>query len=486
MRSATDAAAPAAGNARPVTRLALALVALAGLVALVPGSAGSQAAVQLAPCTLASGVDALCGAFRVPEDRSAADGRTLALRIAVLPARDGGTSADPLVYVAGGPGGSAVADAAWVDAVFRSLNESRDIVLVDQRGTGGSSPLVCPPPARGLKPVPTAVRAYLKSCLERFDADPRQYGTATAMDDLAEVVRALGYAEINLYGGSYGGTAVQYFLAQHPELVRTVILDGATGLNVPIFELWGRNGDRAVRTILARCADSPRCARAYPRARSELFEAIARLRRAPVRLQGTVIDAAAAAGAIQSLSRTPFGAARIPWIAHEARTGNWAPLAITIEQQADDAATTRRVMFWSMVCNEPWARWDPVRTAAASRGTYLAERTALDARRAAMVCAAFPTTAQPQWASAPVRSDRPALVLVGGADPQDPLANVAAALSELPNGRAVVVPAGGHGTLQLGCVRELARRFVEQGSVAGLDTRCAGAYAPPPFVLPVR
>jgi pimeloyl-ACP methyl ester carboxylesterase len=464
-----------------VIRLA---VALAALVAFVPASAGSQAVFPLAPCALAGGVDALCGTFGVPEDRAAADGRSLALRVAVLPARDGGSRADPLVYVAGGPGGSAVADAAWVAAVFRSLNESRDIVLVDQRGTGGSSPLVCPPPARGLRPVATAVRAYVRSCLERFDADPRQYGTAAAMDDLADVVRALGYSELNLYGGSYGGTAAQYFLAQHPELVRTVILDGATGLDVPLFELWGRNGDRAVRSILARCAGSPRCSRAYPRARAELFEAIARLRRAPVRLQGTVVDAAAAAGAIQSLSRTPFGAARIPWIAHEARTGNWAPLAITIDQQGDEAGTTRRVMFWSIVCNEPWARWDPVRTAAASRGTYLAERTALDSRHAAMVCAAFPKTAQPEWASAAVRSDTPALVLVGGADPQDPLENVTGVARGLPNGRTVVVPAGGHGTIQLGCVRELARRFVDQASVAGLDVSCAGAYQPPPFAVP--
>jgi pimeloyl-ACP methyl ester carboxylesterase len=481
MRAATDAAASASGDACRVIRLA---VALAALLAVVPGSAGSQTAVPLAPCTLAGGVDALCGTFGVPEDRSALDGRSLALRVAVLPARDGGTSPDPVVYVAGGPGGSAVADATWVAAVFRSLNESRDIVLVDQRGTGGSNPLVCPLPSRELRPVPSAVRAYVRGCLRRLDADARRYGTVTAMDDLADVVRALGYSQINLYGGSYGGTAVQYFLAQHPELVRTAILDGATGLDVPIFELWGRSGERAVRSILARCADSPRCARAYPRARVELFEVIAGLRRAPVRLQGTVIDAAAAAGAIQSLSRTPFGAARIPWLAHEARTGNWAPLAITIDQQAGEVGTTRWVMFWSIVCNEPWARWSPVRTTVASRGTYLAERTALDSRRAAMVCAAFPKAAQPEWASVAVRSDRPALVLVGGADPQDPLANIASAAHALPNSRTVIVPAGGHGVIQLGCARDVARHFVEQGSASGLDARCADAYVPPPFVVP--
>jgi pimeloyl-ACP methyl ester carboxylesterase len=97
------------------------------------------------------------------------------------------------------------------------------------------------------------------------DADPRQYTTVPAMDDLAEVLRALGYVPVNLYGASYGATAAQSFLAQHPELVRTVILDGATLLDVRIFELWGRNGQRALRSILERCADSRRCAARYPR-----------------------------------------------------------------------------------------------------------------------------------------------------------------------------------------------------------------------------
>ena len=78
--------------------------------------------------------------------------------------------------------------------------------------------------------------AYAKACLKRLRADPRQYTTVPAMDDLADVLQALGYDAVNLYGGSYGATAAQYFIAQHPELVRTAILDGATLLDVPIFE----------------------------------------------------------------------------------------------------------------------------------------------------------------------------------------------------------------------------------------------------------
>jgi pimeloyl-ACP methyl ester carboxylesterase len=182
--------------------------------------------------------------------------------VAVVPARDGGSSTDALLYLAGGPGGSAIAGAIWVHQLFSATNESRDIVLVDQRGTGSSKRLECPLPRKPLGTEPKAIRAYVEACLARFDEDVRQYTTAPAMEDVADVVRALGYDQVDVYGISYGATAAQYLLAQHPELVRTATLDGGTLLDVPIFELWATNGERSLRSILSRRATSPRCARA--------------------------------------------------------------------------------------------------------------------------------------------------------------------------------------------------------------------------------
>jgi pimeloyl-ACP methyl ester carboxylesterase len=267
-------------HARSVIRSALLLTAVLTLVPL----GGAAPTLPLLPCTLAGGVAARCGTFTVLEDRAAPPGRTISLRVAVIPARDGGTKADPLVHITGGPGGSAVADALWILSVFSEVNESRDIVLVDQRGTGGSNRLDCPQPRSGLDfTKPTVVRTYTADCMARLAADPRQYTTKPAMADLADVLRALGYRQVNVYGASYGATAAQYFLAEHGELVRTVILDGATLVDVPIFELWGRNGQRALRSILDRCARSKQCRARYPRVRRETFEVIAALRRRPVR-----------------------------------------------------------------------------------------------------------------------------------------------------------------------------------------------------------
>ena len=449
-------------------------------LAFVPAGTGAPQALPLTPCTLSDGIEARCGTFTVSEDRAEPEGRSVSLRVAVLPARDGDAKPDPIVEIAGGPGASAVADAAFMRSVFSEANRSRDNVLVDQRGTGGSNPLTCPPPRTRIATI-AAAKEYARACLDALTADPRQYTTVPAMDDLADVLRALGYEEVNLYGGSYGATAAQYFLVQHPEFVRTAILDGGTLLDVPIFELWGRNGDRALRAILDRCARSKRCAAAYPRVRREVFEMMSALRRKPVRVDGKVVDAPRAAGAIQLLSRSPGDAAFIPRLAHQARLLNWRPLADAVE--ASEQQGPPPVMYWSIVCNEPWARHDPSRTAAASRRTYLAERTALDARLATAVCSVVPDAPQPAWSSARPSSDEPVLFLAGSLDPQDPPANIAGARSAMPNSRTVVVPGGGHGSVQLGCVPRLARQFVEAGSAAGLDTSCVKRYTPPPFVL---
>jgi pimeloyl-ACP methyl ester carboxylesterase len=205
-----------------VSRIGLFIVAL--LVLVMPAGAATAPGIALERCGLLGGVAALCGRFDVPEDRTDPGGRSVSLRVAVIPAREHAREPDPLVYITGGPGGSAVDDAIGVLSIFRGLNAHRDILLVDQRGTGGSNKLLCPvPQGTALMSTEAALKAYVRGCLAGLDADPTQYTTAPAMDDLAEVVSVLGYERVNLYGVSYGGTAAQYFLAQHPELVRSAI-----------------------------------------------------------------------------------------------------------------------------------------------------------------------------------------------------------------------------------------------------------------------
>jgi pimeloyl-ACP methyl ester carboxylesterase len=214
----------------------------------------------------------LCGTLRVPEDRSKPDGRQVALRIAVVPAVSA-AAPDPLFVLAGGPGAPSTQFFAWMPAVFTQVHAARDIVLIDQRGTGGSNTLTYPalPDTTGLSPAAAAARlsAWGTRALASVDGDPRFYTSTVAADDLDDVRAALGYERINLYGTSYGGTLAQYYLRQHEDRVRVAVLDGSTPIDVPVLERMASSSQAALDLLLRRCAADRACNRAFPRLADE-------------------------------------------------------------------------------------------------------------------------------------------------------------------------------------------------------------------------
>src|SRR6185436_16706016 len=164
---------------------------------------------KLSSCALPDASEAFCGTYEVFENRQTLAGRKIFLRIVVLPALGADRAPDPLFFLEGVPGGAAIPDAEIF--VKDRLQQHRDIVIVDTRGTGDSNPLACPVWGDGMRldhffplDAVTACRDELKQ-----RADLTQYTTSAAMDDLDEVRRYLGYGKVNLYGGSYGTFAAQ-------------------------------------------------------------------------------------------------------------------------------------------------------------------------------------------------------------------------------------------------------------------------------------
>ena len=227
----------------------------------------------MTPCVVRL-VAARCGRLSVPEDWQHPGGRRISLRIAVIPAaRQPAVGA--LFFLDGGPGGAASGELPAFDQLFGDIASSRDIVFVDQRGTGGSHPLRCPRKQVSIDAT-EAVTAYVRSCFARIGAEARLYTTVPAMHDIEAVRRAFGYGRIDLFGGSYGATAAQIYLRQYPRSVRSLVLDGASLLGVHVYEVSARNAERALDTELARCAATPSCARAFTGTREELDQLLAR------------------------------------------------------------------------------------------------------------------------------------------------------------------------------------------------------------------
>ncbi|HEY6961099.1 MAG TPA: alpha/beta fold hydrolase [Gaiellaceae bacterium] len=431
-------------------------------------------AVLLSACAI-GGVNAQCATVPVPENRALADGPQIALRVAVLPATDRAHRRDdPLFYVTGGPGGVAYDQVPGIAQAFASVNTHRDIVFVDQRGVGGSGPFSCQT-ATGL----TDVAALVRDCLGQLTVDVTHYRTVDAADDLDAVREALGYARIDLYGISYGATFAQVFVRRHPASVRSVVLDGATLLDIPVFERWSSSGQRALDLLHRRCHADKACAKAFPRWYERFPALLAKLAKKPVQTQGVTVDAAAAAGAVHELSASTGGAAAVPYLLAKAEGGTYRPLAAAVKA----VSISLPLMYLAITCTEPWAAQDPARVAADANGSYLTYSFLPSVAARTQVCGVWPKvdTSAEDWSR--VRSNVPVLALVGGADPKDPPRNVAGITGAMPNAKVVVVPGGGHGVAALGCLPRVMDDFLEVGTARGLDTSCVSLTPLPAFKL---
>ena len=481
-------------------RFRLLLIALTLVVACVPATGSSsrnaRSSIALEDCQLsAPGMTlryaARCGTLTVFEDRSARSGRQIGLRIAVLPATSNTVAPDPLFLLAGGPGRAATEAFLPVLSAFERINRKRDIVLVDQRGTGKSHPLRCPQLHKDLATFPDEPLAVeLKTCLSQLDADPGLYTTSIAMDDLDQVRFALGYTKINLYGASYGTRAALTYLRQHPESVRTVILDGVVPQDWVLGPSAARDAQRALDLIWDRCEAEPTCRAAFPNIRAEFETLLATLERQPVQVTvahpvtgeptEVTLTRQRVTSTIRLLANSTENAALLPLLIHTAQcSSDYSRLAAQylilngdLEQYVSDG------MYWSILCAEDAAFLVQAASSLQSK-TYLDDFSA-DLRE---VCAAWPRGPVPADFRQPVTSETPVLLLSGEADPVTPPANGDQAARTLPNSLHLVAPGQGHRVIFRGCIPKIAAAFVESGTVKGLESGCVKDIQPAPFFV---
>ncbi len=468
---------------------------------------GKQApsnSISLTPCEVAGPNPAVkekarCGALEVFEDRHRRAGRKIALKIIVYPATGENKAPDPLFYIPGGPGSSATEDAPFVAQQTARIREHRDLVFVDQRGTGGSNPLNC------ILFNPADLQSYLgdyfplpdvRKCrveLER-KADLRLYTTSIAMDDLEDVRQALGYGKINIIGGSYGTRAAQVFLKLHPNSARAVILHGVSPTDQFMPRDFPQHTERALNGVIAECAADNDCHAAFPHLEAEKKSVLQKLLSGPVEVEvkrGTSnekvhlrLSRDLVAEAIRYMLYQPFSAGRIPLFIHLAAQGNFVPLAnAAINYRQNLVATGSNGMYLSVTCAEdlPFiSRGEGERNGV---NTLLGDYR-LRQQRAA--CELWPRGKIPANYAAPTVSDAPVLILTGQWDPVTPPMYGDTAARHLSHSLHVIVPHGGHGfggLIGIDCIDNLISSFIEKGTTAGLDTSCVGSIKRQPFVL---
>ena len=470
--------------------------ALIPLLLLTAFGVAAQSRLKLEPCEV-PGVEegqkekVQCGGLDVYENRVAKKGRKIRLNIVVFPATGPGKESDALFYIPGGPGSSATEDAPYLAKDFSRIREKRDLVFVDQRGTGGSNPLVC----EFFSPLD--LQSYLghwnppeqvRTCRERLAkiADLRLYVTTIAMDDLDEVREALGYGKINLYGGSYGTRAVQTYIKRHGENVRAAVLHGVSPPDQFMPRDFPQHTQRALEGVLAEClADAP-CKAAFPNVHTDMRSVLEKLKRGPVEVEikapadrdRTVrvsLSRDLAGEAVRYMLYQSGAASRIPLVLSSAAKGDFAPLAeAALFYRQQIVATGATGLYIAITCAEdlPFANSGGIGKRKADDATFLGDYRL---RQQLEVCSEWPKTPIERSYAQPVRSNVPVLILTGEWDPVTPPLYGERVAKTLPNSLHVVVPSGGHGfggLSGLECIDDLTTDFIRSGTTRVLNISC--------------
>ncbi len=369
---------------------------------------------------------------------------------------------------------------------WRRVRQQRDIVLVDQRGTGQSNPLECDLPDDDDDIDTDAFIAVLRACPDTLDADLRCYTTDIAMRDLDAVREALGYATLNLYGASYGTRAALTYLRLFPERVRSVVLDAAVSPDYRLYLNTAQDADRAMDLLFDRCESDAACNTAFPTIRNDFTALLTDLDVGSLTtmladpLTAEPITVTLTGDIVRNLTfallYTPEIAALLPLNVQQAVGGDFAPLLV--QASVMDAGLYMGMMY-AVACTEDAPFVDAAEAAALAEGTLFGDRT----RMLREICAVWPQgELSPGW-DAPVVSDAPVLLLSGEADPVTPPHYAERVAATLPNSLHVTGPGMGHGLIGRGCIDTLIFDFITDGSVADLDAACVQQLAPPPFFL---
>ena len=471
------------------------------LMAAIPANAKefTLGTLKFSACELAqkrSGATtaAYCAPFQVAEDPEQKQGRRIDLNLALIKSEAEAADADIVVFLAGGPGQAAIENWPQIAPALAPLRRHHHILLLDQRGTGKSNALDCArASAKSDAEEPDeieAVRNNTRACLAEVQghADPRLYTTTIAAHDLEAVRIALGAPTFDLVGVSYGTRMAQQYLMRYPDGVRSAVLDSVVPNEVVLAADFAANLERALKLQFAHCVQTPPCAKAF----ADPYASLTRLREAlrakpqdytyrdPITFEPKhrPLNEYTVAGLVRIFAYTPETAALLPLSIAEALRGNYTPLAGQSQLLTTDLAELRdNGMQTSVICSEDA---DLLTPRPQDRDTVLG--TALLDVIAAQ-CAVWPRGTRPADFHAPLKSDKPILILEGELDPVTPPAYGEQVLKGLGNARLLVAKGQGHNVIGRGCMPRLVEDFVAGLAPKQLDAGCIDVLGPlPPLI----
>lgn len=462
-------------------------------------SSQGASALELEECRISAGpafpgIKARCGILERPENPDDPESPVLAIRVAVVPALNLQPLPDPIVPLAGGPGQGAVQFYSAYAQAFEKVRSDRDILLVDQRGTGESARMDCPVDEDlivGQYSVELTVE-FTKTCLEQLPHDPRYFTTSIAVQDLEAVREALAYPELNLYGISYGSRVAQHYAKRYPDSTRTIVLDGVVPPQLALGPEIAIEAQKAVDNIFARCRDDDACNERYPNIADSFASLKNKLDRNAVnvsvshpvngRTETVQFGRNELATAIRLMAYSPRSIAMLPLLVSEAVNGNYAPLAaqfqMTLMNLSDAIALG---MHNAVMCTEDVPFYSAARIDKAALNASYMGPMQLDALEA--ICSVWPAGPIDNDFKLALSTEIPTLLLSGSADPITPPRYADMAARNLKKAWLLTGMHQGHGQVAVGCMPRIVERFIDEQQLADGAADCYQSSFVMPFFL---
>lgn len=466
------------------------VVASFGTKAEEAESAERNASLTMKPCHIRGFAEQVeCGYLTVPEDHLAPSDTTLDIHVVRLPAVSSGKASDPLFFLAGGPGQAATELTPFIASIFSQVRQTRDIILVDQRGTGKSNPLQCDVmdlDALLVTEDDVDLSAMMAECAATHAVNFQHYHSVNAVHDFDAVRVALGYDQVNLYGGSYGTRAALVWLREKPEGIRSAILDGVAPTQVVVGP-FGTFSQQAYERLLADCAEEAACAELFGDLDATYQNLRTRLRDEPQMLHyrdprsdepiDLLLTEYRLAGNLRNALYSPRTRQLIPLAITAASAGDYRPI-LGLMNSIDADQPLYIGLLLSVLCQEDIPRADEELLARDRANTFMGGQLTADFMS---MCRGWPVNpGNPAWAE-PVSSDVPVLLLSGAQDPVTPPQWAEVAAETLPNSTHLVAEHGGHTIISHTCANRIAADFLNNPE-SELDGSCLERTRRLPFV----
>lgn len=437
--------------------------------------------------------EVLCGQHSVFEDRVAAKGRKIDIQFAIIPSVTEAKETDPLVFFAGGPGQGAKSMARFVTMSFKEIHENRDVILIDQRGMGSSAPLSCKQPEDKFlslsdEEASQLMREILQQCLIDLNTDVTKYTQDLANQDIHEILLALGYSKVNLYGVSWGTRSALLYANQFPEQVRTVIMDGVAPLEnkVPLYA--NADAERALQTLFKDCNADTHCLATFPTLEQDFNNILTAFGENgyEVTMNDPNTDEAISftmtrntfVNAIRTLLYVPDFSRLLPIIIQQAKVKDFKALATIMTAFGDGDMAMGAQM--TILCSEDYARMSDQAIAIETNKGFVGDAFINIFKNA---CSVWPKAPLPKLYQQKLSSNAPTLILSGAIDPVTPERWGEKMTEVMTNSIHLVAANTGHNVAPKGCAPKLIAQLVNQGNLDNIDGSCLDKLTRPTFFI---